>query len=74
MACRYTELELQLALLRADLAWLERLRGHPDRDQLADEVRRRWRTRLDTQANQPRDSWERDLIDAVRDELRQTMT
>ena len=29
MACRYTELELQLALLQRDLDWLERLRSNP---------------------------------------------
>lgn len=73
VAYRYTELELQLALLRADLAWLGRLRGHPNRDQLADEVQRRWRERLDAEINRPRDAWERELIDAARDELRRAI-
>src|SRR4051812_24059042 len=48
VAARYTEVELQVALLRRDLAWLDRLSGFngPSGRQIADEIRAEWRGRL----------------------------
>jgi transcriptional regulator with XRE-family HTH domain len=47
--CCYTELELQLALLTNDLAWLDWLRqeaGARPTVQMATEIKQRWRSRL----------------------------
>ena len=43
----YTKLELDLALLENDLAWLGCLSGEPSRVRLNDEVWKRWASRLD---------------------------
>ena len=42
VACCYTALEHDLALLDNDLAWLKRLADSPDGHQLAAEVKARW--------------------------------
>jgi hypothetical protein len=47
VTCRYTEMELQLALLRGDLAWLAALRDEPGWARWAGDVRQRWLGRLD---------------------------
>jgi len=71
VACRYTETELQLALLRADLAWLSRLEGHTDWPRLAREVKQRWRETLEALTATVRDARERRNIEEAYDELRQ---
>ena len=43
VACRYTEVELQLALLRRDLAWVERVADQAIRESVASE----WRARIE---------------------------
>jgi transcriptional regulator with XRE-family HTH domain len=42
VACRYTEVELQLALLERDRDWLSRLRSSPDYTTLLHTTRDRW--------------------------------
>ena len=47
VVCRHTALELQLALLERDLAWLRRLRSSPDWPDLAHELFESWSPQLD---------------------------
>lgn len=46
VACCYTALELQLALLERDIAWLQRLDGSLQRERLAGEALQTWLPRL----------------------------
>src|SRR3712207_766834 len=66
VAARYTEVELQVALLRRDLAWLDRLGADGARDAVAeavgDEVRAQWRRTLDQLASRAPDPGERRLL------------
>lgn len=61
VTARYTEVELQLALLESDLAWLERLG-----DAGAAPVLEMWRARLGFLASQAWDRRERDAVAAAR--------
>ncbi len=61
VAARYTEVELQLALLEADLEWLER--AGPAHASL---VRERWESRLAALADGAHDRRERDALAAAR--------
>ena len=55
VACAYTPLELQLALLENDMAWLRRLAGTRQWPRMAEAMRARWMPRLAT--------WRRDCLD-----------
>jgi transcriptional regulator with XRE-family HTH domain len=46
VVCCYTQLELELALMRNDLEWLRRLARNSDGQRLREEVQRKWRKRL----------------------------
>jgi len=74
VACRHTEMELQLALLRADLTWLGRLQGHADWPRLAREVRQRWQETLESLAVIVRDAREQRIIEEAYDELTREST
>jgi transcriptional regulator with XRE-family HTH domain len=58
VACRYSEVELQIELLRRDLAWAERLADRPARDQVAGE----WRARVARMLEDVYDEGERTLL------------
>jgi transcriptional regulator with XRE-family HTH domain len=60
VACRYTEVDLQLALLRRDLEWAGRT-GTP-----AEEVCRRWEPLLAEMERAAEDPQERELLRAAR--------
>jgi transcriptional regulator with XRE-family HTH domain len=59
VVCRYTEVEVQIALLRRDLEWLERLGPCAPREDVITE----WRTRLDALAGKVYDRTEQRLIE-----------
>jgi transcriptional regulator with XRE-family HTH domain len=69
VTCRYTEMELQLALLRGDLAWLAALRDEPGWSRWAGDVRQRWQGRLDGLAATLYAPSECALLDLARREL-----
>jgi len=66
IACCYTELEHDLALLENDLAWLRRLANSPDGHRLAAEMQARWIPRLDALCEQITDEGEKALMQAAR--------
>lgn len=68
VAARYTEVELQLELLAADLAWLERTRGEFDRRVLAE-----WDARLFALTAEAHDRGEQRLVQAARSRVRQLL-
>jgi transcriptional regulator with XRE-family HTH domain len=63
IACSYTSLELDLALLENDLSWLERLESTEGWMSYANLVRQRWQESLAR--------WSEDSLDAVERELLQ---
>lgn len=65
-AARYTEVELQAALLRRDLDWLARLDGEPCARVLAEATRTAWRQRLDALDRRTLDVRERRLLAEAR--------
>lgn len=64
VACRYTETDLQLALLRRDLEWAERTGAGPA------ELFHRWEPLLAELEAEAGDVEERELLRAAREELR----
>jgi len=70
VSCRYTEMELQLALLRADMAWLTRLRDQPQRSDFAAEAQRDWQARLRRLSTEILDAGERQRLEVAWAELR----
>ena len=46
VVCCYTQLEMELALMRNDLEWLIRLEGSWDEQKIREEVQSKWRKRL----------------------------
>ena len=56
-ACRYTEVELQLALLRRDMEWVTRLGGSIQQQVIED-----WRTKLTALLDLTYDEGERELL------------
>ena len=62
VAARYTEVELQVALLRRDLEWLARVGSDSHAGRLGDEVRAQWRRCIDTLAARALDPGERRLL------------
>jgi transcriptional regulator with XRE-family HTH domain len=69
VACRYTELELQLALLRRDLEWIERLKGGADRPAIIAQTIKDWNARLNALSEAANDPDERKLLLAAGEEL-----
>lgn len=72
IACRHTEVELQLALLRRDLEWLERLARGGDRSAHAAQVVAEWDARLDALGAAADDPREREAIRAAKKDLRRS--
>jgi transcriptional regulator with XRE-family HTH domain len=70
IACRYTEVELQLALLQRDLAWLERLADGGERAELVAQIMADWDTILSALGNTAADPAERALLLAASRNLR----
>lgn len=68
VATRYTEVELQLELLAADLTWLERTGGAFDRRILTE-----WDARLLALAGESHDERERELVAAARTQVRRLL-
>lgn len=73
VACCFTALEHELALLDNDLAWLRRLADCPDvrnKDPgMAAELQSQWIARLDTLREQVTDEGEKRLLEAARKKL-----
>jgi transcriptional regulator with XRE-family HTH domain len=73
VACCFTALEHELALLDNDLAWLRRLADCPDvrnKDPgMAAELQSQWIARLDTLREQVTDEGEKRLLEAARQKL-----
>ena len=69
VACCYTVLEYDLALLDNDLAWIERLAGSPNTLKLAADVKARWIARLDAWRDQVADEDEKELLHSARQNL-----
>lgn len=73
VACCYTPLEHELALLENDLAWLKRLADQPDGGEdtrkLATEMNVKWAVRLDTWREQVTDEVEKTLLRDARQKL-----
>ena len=68
-AARYTEVEHQVALMRHDLEWLDRLRAHPQYGRIAQQVRHEWRCRLGQILEAAPDARDRRLVEAALAEL-----
>ena len=69
VACRYTEVELQLALLDRDLEWLERLSPGDTVEHLAAHTRVYWVAKLDQLSEDSTDRDERRLLQRARQQL-----
>jgi transcriptional regulator with XRE-family HTH domain len=63
VACRYTEVELQLALLRRDLEWVVRLGDN----QIRARVMAEWRVRLAELGQRTYDTRERRMLEEARE-------
>lgn len=77
VACRYTEVELRLELLRRDLDWLRRVPEGPTRARLVSETLGEWASELSGLSEEAVDPTERAMLrearralTVVRDELR----
>jgi transcriptional regulator with XRE-family HTH domain len=66
VACRYTEIELQLALLVRDRDWLSRLFGSPGYVALARMTRDRWELVVESLGRSTLDRHQRALLDQAR--------
>ena len=69
VSCSYTEIEVQLACLRTDLAWLERLQNCTGWQAWASEVHHTWQARLAAHAANENDPTEKALLETARREL-----
>ncbi len=70
VTARYTEVELQLALMQRDLGWLGQLEGQPNADAVCKRVHREWDVRLSHLASSEPDPGERKLLAEARTTLR----
>jgi transcriptional regulator with XRE-family HTH domain len=70
VACCYTTLELQLALLARDLAWLQRLQHSPHWPRLAEELLESWAPRLAAWRREAADPEQRQRIARAQRDLR----
>lgn len=69
VAARYTEVELQVALLQRDLAWLARLSQESSARELTERVCEEWRRRLADLESRMLDPGERRLLAEARSTL-----
>jgi transcriptional regulator with XRE-family HTH domain len=67
VACCYTALEMDLALMENDLTWLARFKGAKDWDKIALEIREKWLVRLSNRSKESIE--ERDVIEYARQKL-----
>ena len=65
VACRYTEVEMQLALLRRDLEWVKKI----GRGEMANQVIAEWRDRLVELGRAVYDLQEQKMLDSARGRL-----
>ena len=70
VACSYTPLELDLALLDNDLEWLRKFEGATNLPRLELETRQKWCARLEKWGQDCTDENERALITAARSRLK----
>ncbi len=66
LVCRYTEIELQLALLKRDQAWLARITDFPDYTILARTLRDQWSLTIDDLSREYWGRREQALLDQAR--------
>jgi len=71
VACCYTTLELQLALLERDMAWLRRLQQSPQWSRLADELLKAWSPQLAAWRREALEQEQQHWIAAARRALRE---
>jgi transcriptional regulator with XRE-family HTH domain len=69
VACRYTELELQLALLRRDLEWIERFRRSDERASAIARVVAEWHPWIDELSRLAYDAHEHALLEEAQKQL-----
>ncbi len=69
VAARYTEIELQISLMRRDLEWVRRLCSQPNGPALAQDVSGEWRCRLGRLLAAATDPRERRLLDEAQAEI-----
>jgi transcriptional regulator with XRE-family HTH domain len=69
VAARYTEVELQVALMRRDLEWAARLAGETSTGCFAMQLRRTWLCRLGALSSAVANLRERRLLEDARSEL-----
>lgn len=69
IVCRYTELEVNLALLHNDLAWLSRQEKNSEWCQLSAEIWQKWMPRLQRWAQESLDGRHQELIASARQAL-----
>jgi len=69
VACSFTPLELELALLENDLAWLERIMKQPEFGRFYEEICGKWAIRLEEWANRSIDERDRQNISAAKEKL-----
>jgi len=69
VACRYTEVELRLELLRRDLDWLRRIPLGPTRTRLMSETLAGWASELSRLSEEAVDPSERALLRSARQAL-----
>jgi transcriptional regulator with XRE-family HTH domain len=74
VACSYTALEVDLALLDNDLTWLKRLNNRGDRQIAETDIRERWTSRLDTWGQTVLDEREKKLLATARKKLRSLLS
>jgi len=65
VACRYTEVEFQLALLRRDLEWAERMDQSTRR-----EMAEAWRVKLEALSEEAYDEGERTMLGEAKERIR----
>ena len=70
VACSYTQLELELALLNNDLEWLEKLQRTTLQPGFCVELQQKWHGRFEKWDQEIIDEYERALIAAARSQLK----
>ena len=72
VTARFTEVELQLALLQRDLGWLQQLAGQPNADTISERVHNDWQAQLGRMTAETFDPSERRLLAEARATLTAT--
>jgi transcriptional regulator with XRE-family HTH domain len=73
VACCYTPLEHDLALLENDLAWLSRTKDSEDWLQTATEIKEKWKARLEERAHNLFDEREKKSLEVAWEALQQIL-